>query len=279
MIARFKAKAMNNLIQEIAEIEAENAALAMKVAAIRKSPLVVEEEFSEEQNDDLEPTIDINVLREKCKQLQIELYLLKGTGSSSLSENEEQKFLALKDDILERISQNRQCSDFLNVQKKDINEDIEREEKTNEELKAVYAAAEMKLKETAHEKHNKSEVIKRLELKCSKLDKANSKVWEEMSEFLDEHYPLPDNDAFNKVKRKVPVNGCDDTRLLKLESLKPLKDIVEELMKACVDTPNTPYIVMDHKYWPPYVDLLLQVDIALRHPDDWTRVKLMPFHL
>ncbi|XP_060600737.1 centromere protein K-like [Ruditapes philippinarum] len=270
---------MNDLMREIALIEEENAALTRRVAAVRKSPEVLEVDLSDQPDNELGPSVDINILKEKCKQMNGQLHALKETALSTLPDNQDLQYITLKDDILKRNAQYRACAAFLNVQREEINEDIEKEEKTNEELKAVYAAAAMKLKETVHEKHNKSEVIRRLESKCSKLDRANSKGWKELSAFLDEHYPLPDQDAFNKVKKKIPVNECDDTQLLRLESLKPLKDIVDELIKACVDTPNSPYIVMDHKYWPPYVDLLLQVDIALSHPDDCMRIKLMPFHL
>ncbi|XP_045170888.2 centromere protein K-like [Mercenaria mercenaria] len=269
---------LKDILDEIARVEAEVAELNEKLAAIRNFPRLTQD-ISGAGDEDVQLQVDTNILREKCKQMKAQIDNPKEAELMSLPDNEELQFHALKEDLVRKAAQYQECFAFLNVQRKELVEDMEREEKTNEELKAVVKAAEMKLEETIHEKHTKSEVVRRLETKCSKLDKANSKAWKEMSAFLDEHYPLPDQDAFTKVKKKVHVGGVEDVNLIRLENLKPLKAIVKELMTACVDTPNDPYIVTDHQYWPPYVDLLLQVDIALRHPDDWKRVKLMPFHL
>ena len=50
-------------------------------------------------------------------------------------------------------------------------------------------------------------------------------------------------------------------------------------MNANADSPNDPYVVVDHRYWPPYIELLLECDIVVRHPADTRRIKLLPFHL
>lgn len=50
-------------------------------------------------------------------------------------------------------------------------------------------------------------------------------------------------------------------------------------MNRSVEAPNDPYIVIDDRYWPPYLQLLVRVGIAQRHPEDDNRVKITPFHL
>lgn len=268
-----------DLHSENLRLEEEIEELTQRLSAIRNSPRHIQVDISSVNDEDSQPETDVRILKEKCKLMQAQIANLTEDSLITLPENEDVQFLILKDDMLKRTAQYRECCSFLSVQRKEIMEDIQREEKTNGELKAVISAAEMKLQETINEKHSKSEVFKRLESKCTALDKCNSKVWKDMSSFLDEYYPLPDQDAFTKVKKKLSVGGNEDMQLMILQDLKPLKDIVKELMTACIDTPNEPYIVIDHRYWPPYVDLLLQVDIALRHPDDSRQIKLMPFHL
>lgn len=54
---------------------------------------------------------------------------------------------------------------------------------------------------------------------------------------------------------------------------------LQRLIEATLKTPNNPYIATDKGFWPPYVDLLINYDIAVAHPDDSTKIKLAPFHL
>ncbi len=44
-------------------------------------------------------------------------------------------------------------------------------------------------------------------------------------------------------------------------------------------TPHDPYIRLTPAHRAPYVELLLQSDIAQLHPEDSNRVRLVPFHL
>ncbi|KAL4226714.1 hypothetical protein ACF0H5_014694 [Mactra antiquata] len=222
-------------------------------------------------------SITCKILREKCKLMESQIRQFDERKLNALPDDIDIQYAVLKDNLIKRIQQHKECSSFLEMHKKETQELLERELTINEELKAVVTSIEMKLQETEQEKYSKSEVLKRLEAKCSTVDKINKQRWNDMCTFLDEHYPLPDVAAFSKVKTKL----CDgeEHSLMNLQDLLPLKLIVKELMKACIDRPNDPYIVIDHRYWPPYVDLLVQCDIALRHPEHSGRIKLMPFHL
>lgn len=51
------------------------------------------------------------------------------------------------------------------------------------------------------------------------------------------------------------------------------------LMDATLNSANDPYIEITEKFWPPYVDMLLQSDVAEAHPSDVSRIGLIAFHL
>lgn len=79
------------------------------------------------------------------------------------------------------------------------------------------------------------------------------------------------------MSNKKKLRSADKT--MTVRNMLSLKDIISELMNKCFDEPNQPYIILDKRYWPPYVELLLRCQIAVRHPDDPRRIKLIPFHL
>lgn len=230
-------------------------------------------------DDEFLPQVDTKILRYKCKLLEAMLNSFSEDTIEELPEDRELHKHMMMRDLLKTCKQHRESYAFLVSQKKKISEDIERRRQDREQLEAVVKAAEMKLNETMNEKFSKEVVVERLKAKCSAVDKLSKKCWEEMSTFLDKNYPLPSPETFDKAKSKMCVGVNSIYSQMKRQDLKPLKDIVHELMTSCIDNPNDPYITLDHRYWLPYIDLLLQCDIALRHPADSNRIKLMPFHL
>ena len=58
-----------------------------------------------------------------------------------------------------------------------------------------------------------------------------------------------------------------------------LKGMLEELLNAAVSTAADPYLPVLPSYLPAYVELLLRAGIAVKHPRDPTRWKLVDFHL
>ena len=55
--------------------------------------------------------------------------------------------------------------------------------------------------------------------------------------------------------------------------------MLEELLNAAVSTAADPYLPVLPSYLPAYVELLLRAGIAVKHPRDPTRWKLVDFHL
>lgn len=51
-------------------------------------------------------------------------------------------------------------------------------------------------------------------------------------------------------------------------------------MNLAVIHPSNPYIQLEQgTYWPPYVETLIKAGIAVRHPDDALRIRLVDYRL
>uniref|UniRef100_H0X3F0 Centromere protein K n=1 Tax=Otolemur garnettii TaxID=30611 RepID=H0X3F0_OTOGA len=57
-----------------------------------------------------------------------------------------------------------------------------------------------------------------------------------------------------------------------------LHEMLEILINRLFDVPYDPYVKISDSFWPPYIELLLRNGIALRHPEDPTRIRLEAFH-
>ena len=58
-----------------------------------------------------------------------------------------------------------------------------------------------------------------------------------------------------------------------------LKDLLENLMNLTVGHTGDPYLQLGANHWKPYVELLIRAGIAIKHPKDGSRLKLVEFHL
>uniref|UniRef100_A0A8C6X7S9 Centromere protein K n=1 Tax=Naja naja TaxID=35670 RepID=A0A8C6X7S9_NAJNA len=103
---------------------------------------------------------------------------------------------------------------------------------------------------------------KMLKIKAYKEDILNA-----LGDFLDEHFPLPENSGTAKKKRAEK-----DVQLISLH------EILENLINKLVNTPHDPYITISDSFWPPYIELLLRYGIALRHPENPNKIRLENFH-
>jgi centromere protein K len=50
-------------------------------------------------------------------------------------------------------------------------------------------------------------------------------------------------------------------------------------MNLAVTRPADPFLRLQPNHWPPHVELLLRAGIAVKHPQDGGRLKLVEFHL
>ncbi|XP_064607366.1 centromere protein K-like isoform X2 [Liolophura sinensis] len=117
-----------------------------------------------------------------------------------------------------------------------------------------------------------------LKKKETLIKKHHKNLMNTMADFLNEYFPPPKPSDVNKTgkhrTRRQSMRATDPAT-----ELHALKSIIESLMNKCLETPHDAYLTVDDKFWQPYVTLLIRCNIAMFHPEDDKRIKLVPFHL
>ncbi|KAH0627975.1 hypothetical protein JD844_008599 [Phrynosoma platyrhinos] len=109
-----------------------------------------------------------------------------------------------------------------------------------------------------------------LKTKMLKIKAFKEEILKALGEFLEEHFPLPENGGTTKKKRHSSEEP--EAQLITLH------EILEDLIKQHINIPHDPYITISDSFWSPYIELLLRYGIALRHPEDPNRIRLENFH-
>uniref|UniRef100_A0A2K5Q7Z2 Centromere protein K n=1 Tax=Cebus imitator TaxID=2715852 RepID=A0A2K5Q7Z2_CEBIM len=120
-------------------------------------------------------------------------------------------------------------------------------QKLRHDLEMVLSTMESKNEKL---KEDLERVFNELKTKLLNVKEYKEKLLITLGEFLEDHFPLPDGSV---KKKKILIN-----RLF--------------------DVPHDPYVKITDSFWPPYVELILRNGIALRHPEDPTRIRLEAFH-
>ncbi|KAF6123595.1 centromere protein K [Phyllostomus discolor] len=115
---------------------------------------------------------------------------------------------------------------------------------------------------------SESRIFNELKTKLHDIKEYKEKLLLALSEFLEDHFPLPDRN----VKKKKKNTQESTIQLITLH------EILEILINRLFDVPHDPYVKISDSFWPPYIELLLRNGIALRHPEDPTRIRLEAFH-
>ncbi|KAM5264174.1 centromere protein K isoform 2-T2 [Ctenodactylus gundi] len=117
-------------------------------------------------------------------------------------------------------------------------------------------------------KEDLERILNELKIKTLNIKDFKEKLLVMLGEFLEDHFPLPDESA--KKKKKITQEST--------AQLITLHEVLEILINRLFDVPHDPYVKISDSFWPPYIELLLRNGIALRHPEDPTRIKLEAFH-
>ncbi|NXK42085.1 CENPK protein, partial [Piprites chloris] len=154
---------------------------------------------------------------------------------------------------------------------KKLEEDLEREQQWCEEQEQMLNALNRIEEETKPqvEQLYKARGLEELHNKMLKLKTYKRELLSALGEFLDEHFPLP-QDSRSAIKRNFSPEPAVE--------LLPLQDILEILINKLMATPHEPYVTINESFWPPYIELLLRFGMALRHPEDPNRMRLEAFH-
>ncbi|XP_037006651.2 centromere protein K [Artibeus jamaicensis] len=151
-----------------------------------------------------------------------------------------------------------------------LKEDLEREQLWLDEQQQVLESLTALQNESEGRSVTVSEsrVFNELKTKLRDVKEYKEKLLLTLSEFLEDHFPLPDRNV-KKKKKNIPESTIH---------LITLHEILEILLNRLFDVPHDPYVKISDSFWPPYIELLLRNGIALRHPEDPTRIRLEAFH-
>uniref|UniRef100_W5NKH0 Centromere protein K n=1 Tax=Lepisosteus oculatus TaxID=7918 RepID=W5NKH0_LEPOC len=145
---------------------------------------------------------------------------------------------------------------------------MEELQRVNRELEMVLSCCQAKNEKL---KHDVKRAVQETKRKIQKIKAYQENLLETFSDFLAEHFPIPQQQANENRKKKV-------FSLEPTVELISLHDILELLMNKLFESPHDPYITIDETFWPPYTEMLLRHGIALRHPEDSSKIRLEAFH-
>uniref|UniRef100_A0A8C5S8E7 Centromere protein K n=1 Tax=Laticauda laticaudata TaxID=8630 RepID=A0A8C5S8E7_LATLA len=160
----------------------------------------------------------------------------------------------------------------VNAKNKKIKEDFIREQKWLAEQERLIEC----LNQTVEGMNNhvvhfsEKRAFQELKTKMLKIKAYKEDILNALGDFLDEHFPIPENSGTTKKKRYSSEE--EDVQLISLH------EILENLINKLVNTPHDPYITINDSFWSPYIELLLRYGIALRHPQDPNKIRLENFH-
>ncbi|XP_074241615.1 centromere protein K isoform X2 [Saimiri boliviensis] len=151
-----------------------------------------------------------------------------------------------------------------------LKEDLEREQRWLDEQQQIMESLNVLHDELKNkvETFSESRVFKELKTKLLNVKEYKEKLLSTLGEFLEGHFPLPDG-SVKKKKKNIQESTIQ---------LITLHEMLEILINRLFDVPHDPYVKISDSFWPPYVELLLRNGIALRHPEDPTRIRLEAFH-
>lgn len=232
-----------------------------------------------ESNSENSCGISIDLLKLRCQKIEAEIETVNESTVSHYPESRYKQFEIITNELETNLNSLNETLSFVKEQKREIDTMVQTEENVFAELQCVSEMLQSKISEHEQKLQNLEGYPdrKRLEIQ-EKIKHGNSyfkKILRELQKFVDQQLPLPSEETFNEVKKKL--RSAD--RKMTHKDMSSLKDMLSSLMNSCIDTPDDPYIIIDYTFWPPYVELLLRCQIVLRHPDDANRLRLVPFHL
>ncbi|KFW81618.1 Centromere protein K, partial [Manacus vitellinus] len=150
---------------------------------------------------------------------------------------------------------------------KQLEEDLEREQQWYEGQEEMLNTLNRIEEETKSQVEQLYETrgLEELHNKMLQLKTYKKELLSALGEFLDEHFPLP-QDSGSAIKR------------LFVYFLNLILLVFQILINKLMATPHEPYVTINESFWPPYIELLLRFGMALRHPEDPNRMRLEAFH-
>ncbi|XP_029913016.1 centromere protein K [Myripristis murdjan] len=189
-----------------------------------------------------------------------------------LSTNPEVLLHAGKEEMLKLCTELEMIVSCYEAKRDKLRETQKCEQKWLEERQQVLTAATDHVERLKMEKEKLSghSVLQDTKVKIQKMKHYQERLMESLGDVLESHFPLPREDAAaSKKKKGIPQNINED--------LISLNEILELMMNKVLETPHDPYVTIDDTFWPPYIEMLLRYNIAVRHPENNFRIRLETF--
>ncbi|NXB04347.1 CENPK protein, partial [Cnemophilus loriae] len=198
-----------------------------------------------------------------CRQWQARNPEIISTNPDVLLEFGKEELQKVKNDLEMVLS-------TVRSKNKQLEEDLKREQQWYEEQEQILNTLD-KIKEEAETQVEPSTKrgFDELKNKILKLKTYKKELLSALGEFLDEHFPLPEQGENTKNKNSSAEPAVE---------LITLQEILEMLINKLMTTPHDPYVTINDSFWPPYIEMLLRCGMAMRHPEDPNRMRLEAFH-
>ncbi|XP_054599949.2 centromere protein K isoform X2 [Nothobranchius furzeri] len=174
--------------------------------------------------------------------------------SSSLPTNSEILRQAVKEEMLKLCSELEMVVSCCEARRNKLKETKELEQKWLEEKKQVLLVAKNHIERLTREQESLSghSILLEIKEKIRKVKEYHEKLMECLGDILETHVPLPTYESTSSKRKKI-------------------------LMNKILTEAHDPYVLIDHTFWPPYVELLLRHGIAVRHQENKLKIRLEKF--
>ncbi|XP_066472842.1 centromere protein K isoform X1 [Tiliqua scincoides] len=214
----------------------------------------------------------LSLLMKRMKALAAEFNQWQKRTPEIISSNPD-VLVALGKEQLQRLEQDLEMVlSTVHAKNKKLKQDLQREQQWLEEQQQLIDCLNQTEEEISNRVIHFSEkrAFQELKSKMLKIKTYKEEILNALGEFLEEHFPLPEDDG--TAKKKTRSSGKVDVQLVTLH------EILESLIHKLIKTPHDPYVTVSDSFWSPYMELLLRYGIALRHPEDPKRIRLENFH-
>ncbi|XP_061736917.1 centromere protein K isoform X2 [Nerophis ophidion] len=257
------------------DVPADNAESKLSKAAEEELMIRCEQQFEQLeklQNEIIlcEPDLSENPQEQSVNRLlatEAELDRWHTVEPQLLAENPEVLLKAGKEEMRKLCSELEMVLSCVEAKRDNLRETKKLEEKWLEEKRQVLesATSHANLIQEQNEKLSEHSVLQDTKDKIQKMKVYQEKLMESLGEILEKHIPPP----VSANKKNIP----DETN----EDLISLSDILELLMNKVLNTSHDPYVTIDSTFWPPYVEMLLRYGIAVRHHENYFKIRLETF--
>ncbi|CAH1253691.1 CENPK [Branchiostoma lanceolatum] len=219
------------------------------------------------------------VSRAKQLQLQAQVEVLESKQPQLMSAHKKVVEAVLVNGLKESLEQLSELLPAMKAQQKELSASLELEEQLLQQRQELGRMLEGRLAEVPDAQETSADSrVKTFRRKIKRAEQFHGNLVQNLEEFLDKHFPPP-QPANGKRRRRHGSGPVDKTLDADDPQWETLNKMIETLINKSLDSPHDPYIPIEPRYWPPYVETLLRCGIAQRHPEDSMRFKLAPFNL